>query len=187
MAKEMDAPFLARIPIDPELVIAEDEGKAFAQDHSESPAARAFDDIVRGVLRDAPVSAHGRASASSEPSTEAQADQTRIAMPLAEGRVAAHFGHCEEFAFIDVGPDGKALGNGTRVPAPEHQPGLLPPWLREQGVDLVIAGGMGQHAQHLFEQASVNVVVGAPSDEPESVVQAYLDGELETSENACDH
>lgn len=50
MAEEMDVPFLARIPIDPELVLAGDRGKALAQDGSESPTAQAFNEITRGVL-----------------------------------------------------------------------------------------------------------------------------------------
>ena len=95
--------------------------------------------------------------------------------------------HCEEFTFIDMKADGKTIDSQSRVPAPEHQPGLLPPWLREQDVDVVIAGGMGHRAQQLLEQEGINVIVGAPSDTPESVVEAYLDGSLQTGENICDH
>ena len=50
MAGEMGVPFLARIPIDPELVLAGDEGKAFPPDLPESAAAQAFDEIARAVL-----------------------------------------------------------------------------------------------------------------------------------------
>jgi predicted Fe-Mo cluster-binding NifX family protein len=111
----------------------------------------------------------------------------RIAIPLAGGQLAVHFGHCEAFALVDVDADTKSITNQVCVAAPDHQPGLLPPWLRERGVDVVIAGGMGQRAQQLFEQQAINVVVGAPSDNPESVVQAYLGGNLQTGDNLCDH
>ena len=111
----------------------------------------------------------------------------RIAIPLVQGRLAMHFGHCEAFALIDVDADSKSVTNQKRVAAPDHQPGLLPPWLRERGVNVVIAGGMGQRAQQLFEQQGIHVVVGAPSDRPGSVVQALLDGSLQTSGNLCDH
>lgn len=111
----------------------------------------------------------------------------RIAIPLAAGQLAMHFGHCEEFALVDVDADTKSVTNQARVTAPGHEPGLLPPWLRERGVDVVIASGMGQRAQQLFEQQDINVVVGAPSDKPESVVQAYLDGSLQAGDNLCDH
>ena len=111
----------------------------------------------------------------------------RIAIPLAEGRLSMHFGHCQEFALFDVAEAAKSVEKSERVPAPAHQPGLLPRWLAEQGANLIIAGGMGSRAQGLFEQSGIRVVVGAPSEEPEKVVQAYLDGTLQTDGNICDH
>lgn len=35
---------------------------------------------------------------------------------------------------------------------PPHEPGVLPKWLHDQGVNLIIAGGMGQRAQGLFNE-----------------------------------
>jgi ATP-binding protein involved in chromosome partitioning len=111
----------------------------------------------------------------------------KVAIPVCEGVLSMHFGHCEKFALVDVDPDTKAITATTSVDAPPHEPGLLPNWLHEKGVTLVIAGGMGIRAQHLFEQAGVKVIVGAPSAEPESVVRDYLSGSLVTGDNVCDH
>jgi len=111
----------------------------------------------------------------------------RIAIPVAQGRLCMHFGHCEEFVLIDVDPAKKAITARQVVKAPDHQPGLLPPWLHERGANVVIAGGMGGRAQQLFAQRGIKVVVGAPAEEPEKVVQQYLDGTLKTGENVCDH
>ena len=74
-----------------------------------------------------------------------------------------------------------------RVPSPEHAPGLLPEWLAGRGATAVIAGGMGMRAQRLFAESGITVLTGAPADEPQLIVQAYLDGELELGENVCDH
>ena len=60
-------------------------------------------------------------------------------------------------------------------------------WLAEKDVNLIIAGGMGQRARDLFDAKSIGVVVGAPSDKAENLVTAYLGGNLESGENACDH
>jgi predicted Fe-Mo cluster-binding NifX family protein len=98
-----------------------------------------------------------------------------------------HFGHCEKFALVDVDPDLKAIVETTSINPPPHEPGLLPGWLAERGVNLVIAGGMGGRAQQLFAEAGVKVIVGAPSAEPESVVMDYLAGNLVTGANVCDH
>lgn len=111
----------------------------------------------------------------------------RIAIPLADGRLAQHFGHCERFALIDVDPATRVIQKKEELPAPEHEPGLLPRWLAEQGARLIIAGGMGGRAQGLFSQNGIHVVVGAPSEPPESLVAAYLDGTLRSGENLCDH
>ena len=111
----------------------------------------------------------------------------RIAIPVADGRLALHFGHCQEFAILDVdAQEKKILGTKFVVPPP-HAPGVLPQWLREQGANVIIAGGMGQRAQQLFVQNNIAVVVGAPSDTPERIVESYLAGGLQTGENLCDH
>ncbi len=111
----------------------------------------------------------------------------RIAVPMADGRLAQHFGHCAKFALVDVDPTAKSITASTEVDAPAHQPGLLPPWLKERGVNLVIAGGMGARAQMLFQAASIEVLTGAPAEGVETLVRQYLDGTLVTGDNACDH
>lgn len=111
----------------------------------------------------------------------------RIAIPIANGFLAQHFGHCEKFALVDVDLATKRITASTEVDAPEHQPGLLPPWLKERGVNLIIAGGMGSRAHSLFQAASIEVLTGAPADGATAIVRQYLDGTLVTGENACDH
>jgi predicted Fe-Mo cluster-binding NifX family protein len=76
----------------------------------------------------------------------------RIAIPLADGSLAMHFGHCASFALVDVDPAAKRILKREDVAAPPHQPGLLPPWLAQHGATLIIAGGMGQRAQVLFAE-----------------------------------
>jgi predicted Fe-Mo cluster-binding NifX family protein len=111
----------------------------------------------------------------------------RIAIPMADGRLAQHFGHCEKFALVDVDPVTKEITASTEVEAPEHQPGLLPPWLKERGVNLIIAGGMGSRAHSLFQAASIEVLTGALAETAAILVRQYLDGKLVTGDNACDH
>lgn len=111
----------------------------------------------------------------------------RVAIPLADGRLAAHFGHCERFALIDVDPKENRIVGRQDVEAPPHQPGLLPPWLAERGATLIIAGGMGQRAVSLFTAQGIKVVVGAPVETPESLVREFLAGTLKVGENVCDH
>jgi ATP-binding protein involved in chromosome partitioning len=111
----------------------------------------------------------------------------RVAIPVCEGVLSMHFGHCEKFALVDVDPAVQAIIGATELDSPPHQPGLLPGWLAERGVNLVIAGGMGVRAQQLFSQAGIEVVVGAASAAPERVVMDFLAGSLVTGANVCDH
>jgi ATP-binding protein involved in chromosome partitioning len=111
----------------------------------------------------------------------------KCAIPVTDGRLSPHFGHCEQFALFDVDEQQKIIINKELVAAPEHQPGLLPEWLSEQGVSLIIAGGMGSRAQGLFQQNGIEVVLGAMESDPEKAVLSYLAGRLTVGDNICDH
>lgn len=111
----------------------------------------------------------------------------KIAIPVSAGRLCPHFGHCEQFALIDVDETNRQAKQTTLLTPPPHEPGVLPRWLHEQGAEVIIAGGMGQRAQQLFADNGIRVVVGAASDTPENIVQAYLNGTLVAGQNLCDH
>jgi predicted Fe-Mo cluster-binding NifX family protein len=73
------------------------------------------------------------------------------------------------------------------LPSPEHQPGLLPVWLYEQGVNVVIAGGMGAGAQNILKEKGIKSVIGVTESDPEKAVLNYLNGNLTAGGNTCDH
>ena len=111
----------------------------------------------------------------------------KIAVPIADGSLAIHFGHCDQFLIFEVDDDNKNIvGKADKIP-PAHAPGVLPQWLNEIGVNLIIAGGMGQRAQQLFAQNDIEVIIGASSGTPEELVSAYLQNSLVTGDNVCDH
>ena len=111
----------------------------------------------------------------------------RYAVPVSDGRVALHFGHCEEFGLFDADVERRAIVRKEFVPSPGHQPGLLPAWLAEEGASVVIAKGMGSRAQNLFAESRIQVVIGAVSEDPEQVVLDHMHGALEAGDNICDH
>jgi len=111
----------------------------------------------------------------------------RIALPLTTGKLSTHFGHCEQFALIDVDDAQNTISGTEIVEAPQHEPGLLPQWLADRGVNVVIAGGMGMRAQTLFAAHDIDVAVGAPAEDPEALALAYANGKLEGGLNICDH
>lgn len=109
----------------------------------------------------------------------------KIAVPVIDGILCKHFGHCQEFHLFDV--ENSQIKNSTGETPPPHAPGVIPNWLKEKGVTDVIAGGMGQRAIDIFNRQGVNVFVGAPDKDSETIVKDFLSGNLETQHNMCDH
>ena len=184
MAKEMGIPFLGRIPIEPHIVEASDRGQPFCHMYDETEAAKVFLTIVEkitGEKEDHPMNNHSDLP-------EKSTDKTlRIAVPVTDGRLCSHFGHCDTFALLDVDMEKTAIMSRADIEAPPHEPGLLPNWLKERGADIVIAGGMGARAQGLFAERGIRVITGASSEEPEKLVMHFMTGALVTGDNVCDH
>lgn len=111
----------------------------------------------------------------------------KIAIPSSNGKLCMHFGHCDVFDIFDVDGTGKKIIKKETMTPPPHEPGVLPQWLHSLDVTCIIAGGMGGRAQQLFQQNNIRVVTGAPSDSTESIVDLYLNDQLVTGENTCDH
>ncbi|SJZ79679.1 NifB/NifX family molybdenum-iron cluster-binding protein [Garciella nitratireducens] len=100
-----------------------------------------------------------------------------------EGKyVSGHFGHCEGFTIYEV-EEGKTLIKNF-TPNPGHRPGYLPIFLKELAVNVIIAGGMGETAQQLFNENEIEVVVGAQGL-CDDIVQKYVNGELESTGSVC--
>ena len=111
----------------------------------------------------------------------------KYAVPVSGGMLSQHFGHCEQFALIDANEETKEIISKKMVPSPGHEPGFLPGWLAEEGVSVVIAGGMGSRAQELFARNRIKVVTNVLASDPEQAVLSYLAGTLETGGDVCDH
>jgi len=109
----------------------------------------------------------------------------KVAIPLENGRLCSHFGHCKQFAIVDV--ENNNITAEVLITPPPHEPGLLPGWLAERGVTDVIAGGMGQRALDLFAAQNIKVDVGAEHKSPKELVTDWLNKSLVTGKNHCDH
>ncbi len=109
----------------------------------------------------------------------------KIAIPMQNGKVSSHFGHCEYFAIAEVKEN--QIVEITEHKPPKHEPGVYPRWVATLGVTDVIAAGMGQRAINLFHEQNINVFVGAPLEGAREIVEKFLAGTLELSANCCDH
>ena len=108
----------------------------------------------------------------------------KIAVTYDNGNVFQHFGKTENFKVYEVEDDkvvsSEVIGsNGTG-----H--GALAGLLAEQGINVLICGGIGEGAQTALTEAGIEMVAGAQGN-TDDVVEAYLKGELVSTGANCDH
>ena len=189
----MEVPLLGSLPFDLSVVKGGDTGHPMLESPDQSPFLTALGRLLDKVEnrlkeREANLAPASGGAMMPEGQTEVgRPEKTtfKAAVPLAAGVLCNHFGHCEQFAVLQV-EDGQ-IGATELLTPPPHEPGVLPRWLGEQGVDLIFAGGMGQRALSLFQEQGIRVITGAPNQEPAAIIQSYLAGSLMTGANVCDH
>lgn len=102
-----------------------------------------------------------------------------IAIPKEGSMVCPHFGHCEQFALYN-----SATKQWNLLDNPGHVPGVLPGFLKQHGVQVVLAGGMGARAQELFAAEGIQVVVGV-NGKLDDAVALFLDDKLVSTGEVC--
>lgn len=179
---------LATLPFEPELVKNGDMGDIGILDNNTLNITREFHKMVDKIVELSEANQVLRTPLMEKklpPLKSKAADRKVLAIPLSAGKLASHFGHCEQFAFVET-KNGKIKKSEMRL-SPPHEPGVLPRWLAEQGANVAIVGGMGEKAQALLRDKGIAVIIGAPIDSPESLANQYLSGALVPGENICDH
>ncbi len=106
----------------------------------------------------------------------------RVAISTDGGFVSAHFGRCPSFTLVDIKED-KVVKKGV-VDNPGHQPGFIPQFLHEKGVNCIIAGGMGMRATGFFNELGIQVIVGI-SGKVDEVIDKIQKGTLQGGESLC--
>ena len=99
----------------------------------------------------------------------------RIAVTYQDGDIFQHFGHTEQFKLYDV--EGHAVTAQQVVPTNGSGHGALAGFLADNGVDVLICGGIGGGAQTALAQAGIRLY-GGVSGRADDAVQALLDGTL---------
>lgn len=186
-AKKEGVRFLGTLPLEPEVVSNGDTGSMAVLENNDFLITREFNKIVDEIVNLTKTRTEPVPEPKKEVSTRKKrsADTKVLVVPVSGGKLSAHFGHCEQFAFMET-QNHKIAGTDMRTP-PAHEPGVLPQWLYDQGADVVIVGGMGERAQELLREKGIEVIIGAPMDPPESLANQYLSNTLVSGANVCDH
>ena len=117
----------------------------------------------------------------------------RIAIPSTlpggmDCAIGAHFGHCDCYTVVDVA-DGTVATVGTLPNVPHIQGGCMAPvnHLSENGVNVLVAGGMGMRPLMGFQQVGITVYHGGEAQSVGEAVTALLAGRLApfSTNNTC--
>ncbi len=81
----------------------------------------------------------------------------RVGIPIQDGKIFAHFGKAPAFLVVDM--VGDRVTSRTEVVPPAGN-GVLPGFLKEQGVTHVIANCIGEGAVEQFRSMGIQVIAG---------------------------
>lgn len=109
----------------------------------------------------------------------------KIAVPTRDKQVDNHFGHCEYYTVIEVDQHKKQIGMET-VPSPEGCgcKSNIATVLKEKGVDIMLAGNMGEGALNVLKGQGIRVIRGCSGD-VNMLVEEYLKGNIKDSGESC--
>ncbi len=115
----------------------------------------------------------------------------RIAFACEDGggmssEMSMHFGRCPHYTLVNV--EGNDVQEVSVIENPyfeNHVPGVVPKFLNDQNVDVMIAGGMGPRAIQMFQDFNIEVATGV-GGKVENVLKAYLEGKI-SGTAPCSH
>jgi len=149
--------YLGRIPNDPKMPYCTAAGQSYLEKYPNSEAARGYELIVDKIIED---------------SRSKKSVIIKIAIPISEGRLFPSFGKATEFAIFHI--QNQEIIKKEILHPPPHGPDVLPDWIHDLGVSVIIAGNMGSKAMENFEAKGTTVITGSSSASPDELVQQHL-------------
>jgi len=153
----MNVRYLGRIPTDPHMPYCTAAGQSYLEKYPNSEAAHGYELIVDKIIEDSRLQ---------------KSVITKIAIPISEGRLFPSFGKATEFAIFHI--QNQQIIKKEILHPPSHAPGVLPDWLHDLGVSVIIAGNMGPKAMENFRAKGTTVITGSSSTSPDELVQQHL-------------
>jgi predicted Fe-Mo cluster-binding NifX family protein len=110
----------------------------------------------------------------------------KIAIPSEYGYVNQHFGRSREFTVVEL-DNGKIVSQKIiSADNLQHNHAGLAGLMQNEGIEVVIVGGIGAKALEALEESGLRVVSGA-NGKIEEVVGSFARGELVSSAQGCCH
>jgi Mrp family chromosome partitioning ATPase/predicted Fe-Mo cluster-binding NifX family protein len=173
IAKKHNIEVLAKIPIDTKIALQCDKGMIeLCDDGAFNRIAQKLENIENPEEL--------------EEISEIQGGKIMKIAVASEGlMVTEHFGHCETFHVYEA--ENNKIVKIEAISNPGHKPGFLPNFLHDNGVNVIISGGMGGGAIEIFNEKGIEVITGAKGD-AKTAAEQYLLGNLKSTGSVChDH
>ncbi|MBK5246488.1 MAG: NifB/NifX family molybdenum-iron cluster-binding protein [Peptostreptococcaceae bacterium] len=109
----------------------------------------------------------------------------KIALPSRQNLIDDHFGHCEHYTIFTI-DDNKEIIAQEKLAAPAGCgcKSNIAQTLSELGVEIMLAGNMGEGAVNVLKNAGIDVLRGCSGDVKETTLK-WLDGSLVDSGDSC--
>lgn len=109
----------------------------------------------------------------------------KIAVTYDDGQVFQHFGHTKQFKVYEA--DGGKILSSNIIDASGSGHGALAGFLKKEGIDVLICGGIGAGAIQALEESGIQMIGGAKGD-ADAQAEAFLAGDLTNDPSAkCSH
>lgn len=108
----------------------------------------------------------------------------KIAIPTRDGHVDDHFGHCDHYTIYTVENNQIIATDTMASPQGCGCKSGVAAQLKELGVEVMLAGNMGEGAKNKLEAENIKVLRGCTGN-VETVVKSFLAGILLDSGQGC--
>ena len=109
----------------------------------------------------------------------------KIAIPVLDHKISPHFTTSPLFKIYLV--EDETIVKESLMHLPSYLSEALPIWLAKKGVTDIITRQIGQRDINVFNQHKINVFVGVEPENPNDLVQEYINGTLETHDILFDY
>lgn len=109
-----------------------------------------------------------------------------VAVPYLQGEVNAHFGSTQSFLIAETSEEKVTRTSIYEVQGMQHNHAGIAGFLKEQGVQVILAGGMGAPMQQALKLQGFELYCGVSGPAVEAI-ETLLRGDLQQSEATCGH
>lgn len=110
----------------------------------------------------------------------------KIALPSRENMIDDHFGHCEYYTIFTINDQNEIVSRETlQSPAGCGCKSNIAQTLSSIGVNVMLAGNMGQGAMNVLNSNGIEVLRGCKGN-VQIVTDSWLKGDLKDSGDICE-